>query len=273
MESRFSLGVIFRCLAPRAFALGEDVGLGRDAFKRSRHHLLGMAQTINRRGVDPVEAGFEPGADCGNRLAVVLRSPGESPASAAHGPGANTHGSDHQIAVTQLAFFHESLLRTVLAESRGRSECYTRTESAFFGLEWRNWQTHGTQNPAAFTVMRVRPPPPAPPSFPRPIRAWRQPKTKKHFSFLARKPLIPWVNVHKNEKLFFVLMLLRRSTSPLQQQQLRAERRSHGSQHAPRARRGPAIQHDLFEHAEHGRRRQVAHALQASPRGIQRAIR
>ena len=30
------------------------------------------------------------------------------------------------------------------------------------GLEWRNWQTHGTQNPAAFTVMRVRPPPPAP---------------------------------------------------------------------------------------------------------------
>ena len=30
-------------------------------------------------------------------------------------------------------------------------------------LEWRNWQTHGTQNPAPFTGMRVRPPPPAPP--------------------------------------------------------------------------------------------------------------
>lgn len=31
-------------------------------------------------------------------------------------------------------------------------------------LEWRNWQTHGTQNPAPFTGMWVRPPPPAPTS-------------------------------------------------------------------------------------------------------------
>ncbi len=28
--------------------------------------------------------------------------------------------------------------------------------------KWRNWQTHGTQNPAALAAMRVRPPPSAP---------------------------------------------------------------------------------------------------------------
>ena len=28
-------------------------------------------------------------------------------------------------------------------------DCYTR--KVFTALEWRNWQTHGTQNPAGFT--------------------------------------------------------------------------------------------------------------------------
>ncbi len=49
--------------------------------------------------------------------------------------------------------------RTCSALSRQLPGCRGRGPAV---PKWRNWQTHGTQNPAVLSTMRVRPPPSAP---------------------------------------------------------------------------------------------------------------
>jgi hypothetical protein len=46
-------------LVPDHAALGEDVRPGADAFERACDDLLGVAEAVDRCGVDPVDAGIE----------------------------------------------------------------------------------------------------------------------------------------------------------------------------------------------------------------------
>src|SRR5207249_7040013 len=58
---------------PAAAALREDVDVlaGPEARERLADDLLGVAEPVDRRGVDPVHAALERVADCGDRLSLV----------------------------------------------------------------------------------------------------------------------------------------------------------------------------------------------------------
>ena len=86
-------------LVPHAFALGEDQRFAGAALKRAGHHFFGMAQAVDRGRVDPVQPRVQRGVDGRYRFVVVLRSPGESPTPAAHGPRADANGREVHVAV------------------------------------------------------------------------------------------------------------------------------------------------------------------------------
>src|SRR5690606_32238865 len=89
------------------------------------------------RGVDPVEAGVERGADGGDRGIVVLGPPGELPTATANGPGADADGRDHEIAVAELSLFH--LLRCSMG-GIGRSPPHERGRLKMCLTSWlRRW--------------------------------------------------------------------------------------------------------------------------------------
>src|SRR5712692_341546 len=77
-------------------ALGEDERTlgGRDLAQRPTDDLLGMAESIDGRGVDPVDAGRDRMLDRGNRSRVVLASPAVGPTAAADGPRPEADLSD-----------------------------------------------------------------------------------------------------------------------------------------------------------------------------------
>ena len=83
-------------VVPAQAALGEHEGPlgGGDPGEGPADDLLGVAVAVDRRGVDPVDALRDRVADRGDRLRVVLRAPGEGPAAAARGPGAEADGRD-----------------------------------------------------------------------------------------------------------------------------------------------------------------------------------
>src|SRR2546422_9406352 len=66
-------------LVPDETRLGEDVGpvVGRDVAQRAGHDLLGVAQSVYGRGIDPVDAPLDGVTDGGDRVRVVLVAPGE----------------------------------------------------------------------------------------------------------------------------------------------------------------------------------------------------
>src|SRR5882762_9749603 len=92
---------------PAESAFGEYIrswpGPGRE---RASDHLFGVAQAINRRGVDPVHAQLERSMNRGHGVVVILFSPGELPARAANGPGPVAHRRDKEIGISKLFRFH-----------------------------------------------------------------------------------------------------------------------------------------------------------------------
>jgi hypothetical protein len=82
--------------------LGEDVRSLRHSLKRAADDLLGMSEPVRGRGVDPVHAQLERPVDRGERLLVVLRAPGELPATAADGPRAEADAGDVQAGGAEL---------------------------------------------------------------------------------------------------------------------------------------------------------------------------
>src|SRR5215469_3091048 len=96
-------------LVPHALTLGEDVGTRTAQVKCAGDHFLGMTQAINGSGVDPVNAEIKRRLDGGDRIAVVLRTPGPLPAASSHRPCANADGSDLQVARPELPGLHRSL--------------------------------------------------------------------------------------------------------------------------------------------------------------------
>src|SRR5262249_50825665 len=62
----------------------------------SRHDLLGVTKAVDGRRVDPVDAGVQRLADGGDGVPVVLGAPGEFPARAPDGPGAEADRGDEQ---------------------------------------------------------------------------------------------------------------------------------------------------------------------------------
>jgi len=93
---------------PVEAALGEDERplAGRQLAEQPAHDLLGMSETVHRRGVDPVHARLKRAVNRGNGIVIALLSPGELPAGAADGPGPKAHGRDEQIGISKLFRFH-----------------------------------------------------------------------------------------------------------------------------------------------------------------------
>ena len=83
-----------RAFRPRRGALGKHIRRAGAALDGAADNLFGMAKSIDRRGVDPVDAAVERGVDGADGVVVVLRSPGEGEASAADGPRANAERRD-----------------------------------------------------------------------------------------------------------------------------------------------------------------------------------
>src|SRR5260370_13182281 len=77
-------------------ALGEDEGtLGsRDLADRLSDDLLGMAQPVDGRGIDPVDAGRNRMLDGRDRSRVVLASPTVGPTATPDGPRAKANLGD-----------------------------------------------------------------------------------------------------------------------------------------------------------------------------------
>jgi hypothetical protein len=59
-----------------------------------------MAQPIDRGRIDPVDASREARVNCGNGLAIVLRTPRELPLSAADRPGSNANWRDIDVTLS-----------------------------------------------------------------------------------------------------------------------------------------------------------------------------
>ena len=81
-------------LVPNALTLGEHIGPGAHAFQRAGDDFLRMSESIYGRGVDPIDPVVECRADRGDRIVIVLRSPGKGPTRAAHGPSADADSGD-----------------------------------------------------------------------------------------------------------------------------------------------------------------------------------
>ena len=90
-------------VGPGQAALGEHVGaLGRRHLRqRAAHDLFGMAQAVDRRGIDPVDAPVHRQADRADGIGIVLRPPTHRPAIAAHGPGAQPDARDRHAGASQ----------------------------------------------------------------------------------------------------------------------------------------------------------------------------
>jgi hypothetical protein len=75
-------------VVPAQAALGEHERAlgGGDAGEGPAHDLLGVPEAVDGRGVDPAHAPRHRVADGGDRVGVVLRTPGEGPAAPARGP-------------------------------------------------------------------------------------------------------------------------------------------------------------------------------------------
>jgi hypothetical protein len=60
-----------------------------------------MAEPIDRRRIDPVDAQLNGAADCANGRIVILLAPAEKPASSADGPGTQAYGGDFNSASSE----------------------------------------------------------------------------------------------------------------------------------------------------------------------------
>src|SRR5207253_233346 len=87
-------------LVPDHAALGEDVRPVAHSFEGSRYNLLRVSESIDGRGIDPVDAVVQRFPDRGHGVVVVLGAPGEFPTRAADGPRPETNRRDEQVRVS-----------------------------------------------------------------------------------------------------------------------------------------------------------------------------
>ena len=95
-------------------ALGEHVGPLGQAAQRAADDLLGAAEAVRGRGVDPVDPELQRPVDGRDRLVILLWSPAELPATAADGPGAEADAADLQAGLAQRTGPELCLLHDVL---------------------------------------------------------------------------------------------------------------------------------------------------------------
>ena len=69
-------------------------------------YFLGVAESVDGGGIDPIHTVVERGVDGADGFVVVLGSPGECPSAAAHCPGADADGGEVHIAVAKPSFLH-----------------------------------------------------------------------------------------------------------------------------------------------------------------------
>src|SRR5207253_7153119 len=80
---------------PTQTTLGEDIRTrSLPARQRAGDNFFRVAGAIDRRGINPIDSQFQCPMNRRDGRAVILSAPGELPARAANGPGAETHGSD-----------------------------------------------------------------------------------------------------------------------------------------------------------------------------------
>ena len=86
-------------VVPHEAGFGEDVRpvVGRDVAQRAGDDLLGVAEPVHRRRVDPVDAPLDGLPDGGDRVRIVLVTPGEGPATAADRPRAEADARDPHV--------------------------------------------------------------------------------------------------------------------------------------------------------------------------------
>ena len=87
--------------------LGEDERRRGAAFERASDDLLGVAEAVLRRGVDPVDPEVERVVDGRDRLFVVLRAPAPVVVGAADRPRAEADAGDLEARGPELSRLHE----------------------------------------------------------------------------------------------------------------------------------------------------------------------
>lgn len=95
-------------VVPRAATLGRDQRAGSHLSQSAPDHLLGMAQAVSGRGVDPFDAQIECSVNGGDGLAIILRAPREGPAAATYRPRPKADGRQLQFRPTQASCLHGS---------------------------------------------------------------------------------------------------------------------------------------------------------------------
>lgn len=100
-------------IIPDHGALGEDERpFAFPLRQRPCHDLLGVAESVDGGGVDPIDAELECPQNGGHGLVVVLAGPAEFP-GAAHGPRAEADGGELQVGVAELSKRHEAGTQTL----------------------------------------------------------------------------------------------------------------------------------------------------------------
>src|SRR2546423_8907698 len=89
---------------PYQTALGENVWsvVGAFSLEKTPNHFLGMTESVNGGGIDPVDAQLDGVIHGSDRIIVVLRSPRERPAAAANCPGAHSDACDVHVGGAEL---------------------------------------------------------------------------------------------------------------------------------------------------------------------------
>ena len=86
---------------PAHGALGEDQRLVAGGFDGAANHFFRVAEAVDGRRVDPVDAQIEGAMNGGDGFVVVLWAPGEFPVAAADGPCAKADGGELKIGVAE----------------------------------------------------------------------------------------------------------------------------------------------------------------------------
>ena len=100
-------------VVPEQAALGGDVRLMPGHLERLAYQLLGVAKTIDRGRIDPVDPLIQPGQNRGDGVIVVLRPPPILPRPA-HGPRAKAHRRQVQVSIPKSSHLHTCIPRQVL---------------------------------------------------------------------------------------------------------------------------------------------------------------
>ena len=112
-------------LVPAAFALGGDDGPATfELLERPAHDVFAVAEPVDRRGVEPVDAEIQRFVDRADREGVVLRTPAEFPVAAAHRPGTEADRGEVEVRAAELAELHGAYLDSPLRALFASCSCF-----------------------------------------------------------------------------------------------------------------------------------------------------